>query len=396
MSGVELACCIAADLCPHGMLPLAWAATAGGGTGSVTGVLLMALFGAAAAYSLFLTAKIARDAHEAPPALSTVWEIAGLPQPKAVDALVALLCAGCCVFYAAFATDIFHSMTSRVAPKRYIVLAALVVMPLAPLCLGDDLSILKYSSYAGLGGVCFAAGYLLKLGIEALAQPEPTSSWLFTAKPEPRPPSSPFRITPGTAVLANTLVVGYLCHYNALQYYRELRDASPPRYVRVVAAAIAATTFVFATSLVGGKWAFGTSTKPNVLNNLTPAPGATLAKLGTGIAILSGFPLMFAGLKAALDGALPDLDDDSRVPLFVGCLAGVASAAAVATEEDVGLAIELLGSTLGVAAVYVVPGLAAYHIPQLPHHHRLAGAALAATGAVLAVASTALTLAHRH
>ena len=42
---------------------------------------------------------------------------------------------------------------------------------------------------------------------------------------------------------------------------------------------------------------------PNVLNNYdADSLGATVARLGTGVAILSGFPLMFAGLKAALDG----------------------------------------------------------------------------------------------
>ena len=37
-----------------------------------------------------------------------------------------------------------------------------------------------------------------------------------------------------------------------------------------------------------------------MLNNFGDTGGAALARLGTGVAILSGFPLMFAGLKAPL------------------------------------------------------------------------------------------------
>ena len=93
-----------------------------------------------------------------------------------------------------------------------------------------------------------------------------------------------------------------------------------------------------------------------MLNNFGDTGGAALARLGTGVAILSGFPLMFAGLKVALDGAAPAwvARRGRRAATHVALLAAVGAAAATASEDDVGLIIELLGSTLGVAAVYVV------------------------------------------
>ena len=49
-----------ADLAPHGMLPLAWAATRGAGTGVVPAVLLLAVFASSSAYTLVFGCSISR------------------------------------------------------------------------------------------------------------------------------------------------------------------------------------------------------------------------------------------------------------------------------------------------------------------------------------------------
>jgi len=54
------------------------------------------------------------------------------------------------------------------------------------------------------------------------------------------------RVEDDPQVLANTLVVAFLCHYNAVQYYRELRDPTPRRYAQAVGAGCAVTGLVFA------------------------------------------------------------------------------------------------------------------------------------------------------
>ena len=72
---------------------------------------LLLVFGSASTYTLFLAARLSEAAGGgAAPALSTLWRIARLPGPRCVDGLVALLCGGCCVFYAAFAGDLFHAL----------------------------------------------------------------------------------------------------------------------------------------------------------------------------------------------------------------------------------------------------------------------------------------------
>jgi len=379
LSRLELAAIIAADLAPHGMLPLAWAAQQGAGTGWLPAAALLAAFGSASAYSLYLAARLAPPAEEGgAPALSQVWKKVKLPGARGVDGLVAALCGGCCIFYAAFAADLFHSLAAAAGfdVRRAAVLVALAVAPLAPLCLADDLSALKYSSFAGLAGVGFTALFLLSAGRVPAEAAVPA-----------------LRVTPGSLVLANTLVVAFLCHYNAVQYYRELRDPSPRRYAQAVGAGCAVTGLVFACTLFGGARAFGAAAQPNVLNNFGGGPGAACARLGTGVAILSGFPLMFAGLKAALAGAAPGWTGGAWwTGVQAALLGAIVAVASVATEDDVGLIIELLGSTLGVAAVYIIPGLCAAVAPRLEAKHRAAGAALAAVGSVIAVGGTTLTL----
>lgn len=77
-------------------------------------------FGAASTYTLYLAALLSESTGGGgPPALSTLWRGARLPAPAAVDGLVATLCGGCCVFYAAFATDLVHALVRPVRARLF-------------------------------------------------------------------------------------------------------------------------------------------------------------------------------------------------------------------------------------------------------------------------------------
>ena len=182
-----------------------------------------------------------------------------------------------------------------------------------------------------------------------------------------------------------------LLERHAIARGEKLHADSQKKTTQVVRGA-ALTALVFAATLFGGARAFGSNALPNVLNNYeADSLGATVARLGTGVAILSGFPLMFAGLKAALDGCFK-LRGPARPATHGALLAAIASVAATSSEDDIGLIIELLGSTLGVAAAYVVPGLCAARSSALEKKHRRSGALIAVGGMGLCVGGTYLTL----
>ena len=173
---------------------------------------------------------------------------------------------------------------------------------------------------------------------------------------------------------------------------RKTAHADSQKKTTQVVRGAALTALVFAATLFGGARAFGSNALPNVLNNYeADSLGATVARLGTGVAILSGFPLMFAGLKAALDGCFK-LRGPARPATHGALLAAIASVAATSSEDDIGLIIELLGSTLGVAAAYVVPGLCAARSSALEKKHRRSGCVIAVGGMALCVGGTYLTL----
>jgi len=464
MSGIELGACIMADLCPHGMLPLAWASVAGGGTGLVPCILLVTIFCAISTYTIYLAALVTETNKVSPPpkefvseqtsveeesssggfeinlkiiqparksiieipktasvALSSAWRSAGLPFGSGIDALVAALCGGCCIFYAAFATDLFYSLARQFFYSnlpRFSVILTLMAGPFIPLSLSDNLSALKYSSYAGLIGIIYTVLFIIFYG-----KPDSTLAQqrLRTVTSAKNPPNIGFfDISSGTAVLMNTLVVAFLCHYNAIQYYIELRNPRTlKKYGKITSIALCGTAIIFLAILFAGRNAFGHAALPNLLNNLPDnSIPAAIARLGTGVAIVSGFPLMFAGFKAALDAALPSLVPSDikkeeviqnlpssftsiifealplRTTLHLVSLLFIGFAAAIATEEDIGLVIEIIGSTIGCAAAYIVPSIAAIATKSLPTFHRRAAFIIALTGSILSICSTYITLQH--
>jgi len=109
LSAFELTACIVADLCPHGMLPLAWAASRQGGTGMVfrrrPQELLIHIKGADPGTDRGVWGRVnvhsvaVRDGRreERGPVGGALLRLESRRTPRAT------LCAGCCVFYAAFA-----------------------------------------------------------------------------------------------------------------------------------------------------------------------------------------------------------------------------------------------------------------------------------------------------
>ena len=167
---------VLADLCPHGMLPIAFGMAAGGGTGPVLSTIILFFFGFLSWYSLVSFARAAdavlvNEKEEVGESLSAVWERI-LPNGKATKYIPDLGCValtvGCLLFYSAFIGDIFGSLVSgmsglpSILRKRWSVLLLLHVAPILPLCLKKDLSALQYSSMTGLVGIFYTVFFVGK------------------------------------------------------------------------------------------------------------------------------------------------------------------------------------------------------------------------------------------
>lgn len=90
----------------------------------------------------------------------------------------------------------------------------------------------------------------------------------------------------------------YIAHYNAPQFYAELKNATIPRFNSVVGGAFFSSIIFFIFIMCVGFLTFGGSTAGFVLNNYAGGDGlATLARFAIGLALLTGYPFTFSALR---------------------------------------------------------------------------------------------------
>jgi amino acid permease len=386
MSLTTLVVNIVADLCPHGMLPLAYGISQGGPTGVVPALVLLGIFGSMSAYTMTSFANMAAETKSK--SIGDLW--AQLVDPKTkwiADAAVFSLCFGCCIFYSAFAGDIFGALSSAmgvkgVLGKRWVALGLLSSLCLLPLCLLEDLSALQFSSLLGVGGIAYTLVFHALRLFDGSYTP---GSALLNDMGKRMQPSWPrgtankfslFKLNSGALVLVNMLCVAYLAHYNAINYYNELENTSPERYRRAVFTGFGIAASVFAGMMLIGYSLFGSVAQPLILNNFhrTADHLATGARLATGLAITFAYPLMFNGVKSSMFALMehtPPAPSGSktsakkvdasakkqrRTMAIVAALGAITAVAFKCGEEDVSVVLGIVGSVLGCGVAYVLPG----------------------------------------
>lgn len=383
MSIFTLAINIMADLCPHGMLPLAYGMAAEGGTGLVPGLALLAVFGTLSAYTLVSIARACDTTRSY--SFRGLWS--QLLEPKSawiIDAGVTFLCFGCCIFYAAFIGDLFAALAQALhAPallqKRWVCLVGLHLFPLLPLCLMRNLSGLQFSSFVGALGIIYTTAFVVLRALDGSYAPGGRFHDLIEAAYRPvkqhEGVKALFHLGPGAVSLMNMACVAFTTHYNGINYYSELKARTLPRYVGAVSLGFLLSGTVFSLMMTFGHRTFGAAAQPLLLNNYhkTADALATAARMATGFSIVCGFPLMFAGLKTGFFSLYrnsversPSIEPPTKrlllsegvgASLSILLLSGICGVAIKCTEEDVGFVIGIIGAILGTGVVYVIPAL---------------------------------------
>lgn len=398
MSMLTLIINIVADLCPHGMLPLAYGLVKGP-TGLVPAFALLIAFGAMSATTMVKYASLAQVTNSA--TISEIWSKLVSPKTSWItDGTIFALCFGCCIFYSAFIGDIFSALASAVGikgilAKRWTILGLISSVVLLPLCQLEDISALSFSSILGVGGILYTfLFHILRLWDKSYA---PKGGKYFLkiaaqARPSfPTPKYDLWKMNKETLILVNMLCVAYLAHYNAINYYKELSHTTIPRYATAIGSGFGIAMMVFAGMMVVGYSIFGKTAQPLILNNFhrTDDLLATVARFATGLAITFAYPLMFAGLKSSMKNLLSRTSPTTAVTKGRGkasvapacvpvstpivdlktvavpvVLAAITSIAFKCSEEDVSVVLGIVGSVLGCSVAYVLPGFL-----QLRHLH---------------------------
>lgn len=163
------------------------------------------------------------------------------------------------------------------------------------------------------------------------------------------------------------------CHYNAVKYYMELKIRTLPALKGVMAVGIGGTALVFWFMMMLGYATFGRHSQALLLNNYHGSQDmmATVARGFTGVAIISGYALMFAGLKAALFSLLK-LDrpgvknrDSKQTLLSAIFVAMIAVAACFVTEHELATVIGIVGSVFGSVVIYMFPAIVSNSLLQM-------------------------------
>lgn len=150
----------------------------------------------------------------------------------------------------------------------------------------------------------------------------------------------------------------------------ELKERNLSNVKNVMSAGIGGTAFVFFCMMMLGYGTFGRNSQALLLNNYHGSKDvlATIARTLTGVAIISGYALMFAGLKAALfsllklDGKdVPNRESKQRV-LSISFLSAIAIAACFVTEHELATVIGIVGSVFGSVVIYIFPAIINNHL----------------------------------
>lgn len=376
---------------------------------------IIAVFSLLAHRTLVLIAE-AIEVSGVAPSLSAVWSsssaLGGARTVWLVDASIALLTFGCCLYYMCFIGDLLSAAAAGMLPsssrsssgvcapqgtrmpwarRRSTHIVAASACVLLPLCLLRDLSLLAPFSVVGV-----LAAFMCAAFIDARCRDRSYADggrFDLALKDEGRAtglrqrPHGPWALRKELPLI-NIVSVAFLAHYNGASYYASLTERSVTKFSTAASVALAGAVVVYTVAGLAGHACFGEASDCMALNNYARCdPGAAGARLSMGVSLLASFPLMFSGLRSSLLALAHAAGLGSDETLASACVhrgivtIGLAAIAAFAVATpDVTLIVALLGASLGSLLIYSLP----------PTLHLLAGAA--PPGSLAYVADVALVL----
>lgn len=216
-------------------------------------------------------------------------------------------------------SSIFQSLSlpdAFSARSNVIVIIAAVV--LYPLCCLRSFSQLAKFSLLGTLATTYVVGFVLKRFFDG--------SYAFggmfynASAAASSVASAGSLVSPQLLILVSILSTAYLVHFNAPQFYSELRPARTglgasekaeklARFKRVALAGFGAASLQYAAVMAFGFLTFGKATQGNLLLNYASNDAlAAAARVAIGISTLFGYPMQFAGFR---DGILEVLKKEN-------------------------------------------------------------------------------------
>lgn len=273
------------------------------------------------------------------------------------------MCFFAALAYSIIIGDSFSSIAASfnlpaVFAHRTNLILLLTTFVLFPLCSLKSLSALAPFSLLGLLGTSYTAVFMAIRYFDGSYAPGgaffKTLSATFTPKF-----GSKAAVSTKAFVLLSMLSSAYVAHYNAPQFYSELKNTSVSKFAGVVNVAFGFSVVKYAFMTAIGFLTFGGASSGFVLNNYASTDGLTsIARLAIGIALITSYPFTFAALRNGIMD-LGKFSAEKRAkwtrPLTVGLLALLTGLAIIL--KDVGFVVSIAGAVFGNAIMFVIPAI---------------------------------------
>jgi len=249
------------------------------------------------------------------------------------------------------APSFFYDRTNMI-----LLMSSIVVLPL---CLLQSLAALAPFSAIGMMGSIYTAIFMTIRYLDGsycqggrfFHDLPPTLQPVFDTRPN--------SVSKLTLVLVSMLSTAYIAHYNAPNFYSELRNNTMRRFNAVAltgfTSAICLTLWVISTGFL----TFGGNANGYILNNYSGMDKlASIARFSIGVTIVTSYPFSFTALRTGvLDmfGVPVDKRSEINTAATLTILGIITSAALVI--RNVGFAVSFAGALFGNALMYVAPAI---------------------------------------
>lgn len=206
------------------------------------------------------------------------------------DILIVLLLSLALLAYVIFIGDCLMDFICYFNPPyiftiRKLWITLLFAVILFPLSLFDNLTALRYSSIIGVTAVIYV-GILMVV-------------YLLIERDNNDAIIKPAQSVSGLCLYFGVTSAAYNAHFNAPDFYRELRNRSMKKYTLICGASYLCIFIVNSVIGLSGYVLVGYGVTQNVLNSIKDSIPATFAYLAVGISVIGSYPIILQATRAS-------------------------------------------------------------------------------------------------
>ncbi|GMH51447.1 hypothetical protein TrRE_jg2556, partial [Triparma retinervis] len=323
--------------------------------------LLMGTLGLLSAYSFYVIGKMCAETKSL--SISEAWgKSVGEDTTWAISLACFLTPLGAALSYSIILADVFMALSSTVGfnlprPASILGMSTLV---LYPLCSLKSLASLAPFSILGVVGILVTAIFMAARAFGGAYKAG--GAMAATLAPALTPSFGKVGVNllqPSSLILVSMAATAYLSHFNAPDFYNQLKSPSTKRFKALTAMGFTATAALSILMMSFGFLTFGSASEGIILNNYSTLDlGATVCRLLMGIAIIGTYPFVFSGMRSAFfqltkKGSSPSPAESSLATKAM--LAGITGLALAL--KNAGFIVSFNGALMGSAIIYVFPPL---------------------------------------